>query len=270
MNVFWQTLRAELIKQRSDSFKGRMVFFSLLLWPALMFVSAYFAMKPYRNGAGSAISQFIPGGNVSLFLLSGFLIFQLFWTVVQSAWTFERERQMGTLELVWLTPASKMAFLFGRSIYALLSGMWMFVIFSVLIFVFVADFDKVLWGYFAFSLVLALISALVWGVFLCSICLFSRDSSFIYYIFQDPMSLFGGVRIPITVFPIWAKVCSFFFPVTYSLFLLREAIGGSISGAWWDMALALMVLNAGIIIVTIRILVKAESYARRNGSWTLF
>ncbi|WP_442601316.1 ABC transporter permease [Paenibacillus sp. KN14-4R] len=270
MSVFWQTLRAELIKQRSDAFKGRAIFFSLLLWPIVHFVSDYYAMKPYRTGAGSAISQFLPDGNVGLFLLSGVLIFQLFWTVVQSAWTFSSERQMGTLELIWLTPASKIAVLFGRSTYSLFSGMWMFAAFSVLVFVFVADFNQVLWGYFAISVVLSFISALVWGVFLCSICLFSRDSGFIYYMFQAPMSLFGGVRIPVTAFPMWAKICSLLFPVTYSLFLLREAIGGSISSSWWNMAAALIVLNVGLILITIRILGKAENHARKTGNWSMF
>lgn len=67
-------------------------------------------MQPFRTGAGSALSKVIPDGRIPLFLLSGYLVFQLYWTVVQAAWLFEQERKGGTLEVVFLTPASKMVF----------------------------------------------------------------------------------------------------------------------------------------------------------------
>lgn len=65
-------------------------------------------MQPFRTGAGSALSKVIPDGRIPLFLLSGYLVFQLYWTVVQAAWLFEQERKGGTLEVVFLTPASKL------------------------------------------------------------------------------------------------------------------------------------------------------------------
>lgn len=270
MKGFWSVFRAELIKQHHQSLGGKSVFFSLLLWPVLTFFAVYYSMKPYESGAGSALSQIIPEGNISLFLLSGFLVFQLFWTVVQSAWTFEWERKQGTLEMIYLTPSSKIAFLYGRSVYSLFNGMWMFFAFCVLTFLFIGNLTNVSWGYLSLSFIIMILSAVIWGAFLCSICLFSRDSGYLYYIFQAPMNLFGGVRVPPAVFPLWAKGLSLLFPVTYSLFLVREALYGQISSNWWITALGLVLINVLLIVGTIGILTKAESYARRQGNWTMF
>jgi ABC-2 type transport system permease protein len=266
----WRAFRAELYKQRRNDFGGsKVMFYSMLLWPVLTFLTTYYSFKPFRDGAGSALSRAIDG-DIALFLLSGFLVFQIFWTVVQSAWTFELERKQGTLEVVYLTPASKTIFLYGRSFYSLFNGMWMFFVFCALTFFFISNLNQVSWGYLLTSVFLMIISAVIWGAFLCALCLFSRDSGYLYYIFYGPMNLFGGVRIPPAVFPFWAKIAAALFPVTYSLFMLRQALEGQIDQTWWWMCAGLIIFNGLMIPVTYLILIKAERHARRQGSWTLF
>ncbi|WP_179884796.1 ABC transporter permease [Bacillus sp. AFS015802] len=271
MTRSWRAFRAELYKQHRNDFGGsKVIFYSLLMWPVLTFLTTYYSFKPFRDGAGSALAQVIEGGDIALFLLSGFLVFQIFWTVVQSAWTFELERKQGTLEVVYLTPASKTVFLYGRSVYSLFNGIWMFFVFCILTFFFISNLSGISWGYLAASLLLMIVSAVIWGAFLCALCLFSRDSGYLYYIFYGPMNLFGGVRIPPTVFPYWAKIAAALFPVTYSLFMLRQALEGQIDSTWWLMCGGLVLFNALLIPVTYGILTLAERHARRQGSWTLF
>ncbi|WP_019910618.1 ABC transporter permease [Paenibacillus sp. HW567] len=266
----WHALLAEISKQHRNRSKGKVVFFSLLLWPAFSFLTSYFTMKPYRSGAGSVLSRIIPDERVPLFLLSGYLVFQLFWTVVEAAWQFELERKAGTVEAVFLTPSSKIAFLYGRSLYSLFHGIWMFAVFSLLTFVFVSDASTVNWAALIPALLLIMVSAVIWGALLCAVSLFSRESSFLYYIFQTPMELFGGVRIPPAVFPAWATGLSALFPVTYSLILVRGALYDSIGPGWWQ---ALFTLIAGSLLLafcTRYLLYRAEKHARRKGNWTLF
>ncbi|MEK3965143.1 ABC transporter permease [Paenibacillus sp. FSL R7-0048] len=270
LHSLWFTLSAEITKQHRNRVKGRAVFFSLLLWPALTFLTTYFTMQPFRTGAGSALSTVIPDGRIPLFLLSGYLVFQLYWTVVQAAWLFEQERKGGTLEVVFLTPASKMAFLYGRSVYSLFHGIWMFACFSILTFIFLADVTTVNWGALLPVLILIMISAVIWGALLCAISLFSRDSGLLYYIFQAPMELFGGVRIPPAVFPAWATGLSLLFPLTYSLVLVRGALYDNIGTSWWWALGALIVGSACLVICTRYLLVRAEQHARVKGNWTLF
>lgn len=267
----WLTsLGAEILKQHRSRTAGKAVFFSLLLWPALGFVTAYFSMRPYRTGEGSVLSRVIPDGNIPLFLLSGYLVFQLFWTVVQSAWLFERERREGTLELVFMTPSSKTAFLFGRSLYSLLHGIWMFAVFAVLTFLFVAVVSRVHWLALTGALLLIVASAAIWGALLSALALFSRDAGFLYYIFQAPMELFGGVRVPPQVFPGWAAGLSLLFPVTYSLILVRGALYGSLGTGWRTACLTLLVFDLAVLGLSFLLLRYAERYARRKGSWTMF
>ncbi|GGF64454.1 multidrug ABC transporter permease [Paenibacillus albidus] len=266
----WLTLSAEVSKQHRNRVRGRSVFFSLLLWPVLTFLTSYYTMLPFRSGEGSALSRVIPDGQLPLFLLSGYLVFQLFWTVVQAAWLFGLERKDGTLEMIFLTPASKMAFLYGRSVYSLFHGIWMFAVFSLLTFWFVADVSPVKWGALLSALLLILISAVIWGAALCAVSLFSRDSGLLYYIFQAPMELFGGVRIPPTVFPAWATGFSLLFPVTYSLILVRGALYGDIGRSWWWALAVLIAGNLALIGCTRFILSRAERHARIKGNWHLF
>jgi ABC-2 type transport system permease protein len=270
MTSFIRALRAELSKQHKNAFTGKAVFFSLLLWPVLIFFTSWFAMKPFRTGGDSPLTRFIPDGNLPLFLLTGYLVFQLYWTVVQAAWTFERERKEGTLETVFLAPGSKLAFLIGRSLYSLGNGMWMFGAFAALTFLFVAPIGDVLWGHLLLALAVSLLSATVWGTLLCAISLFSRDSGYLYYIFQAPMELFGGVRIPVVALPAWGKWIALFFPVTYSLLTIRDAVSGTVTGNWWMMLGILFALSVILIPVVLLILSKAEDHARRSGSWTMF
>jgi ABC-2 type transport system permease protein len=266
----WMTIAAELKKQHRNRRKGRATFFSLLFWPIISFLTSYYTMKPYRTGEGSVLSRVILDERIPLFLLSGYLVFQLFWTVVEAAWIFEQERKDGTVETVFLTPASKIAFLYGRSLYSLLHGIWMFAAFSILTFVFVSDTASVNWTALTLALLLIIIAAIIWGAMLSAVSLFSRESSFLYYIFQTPMELFGGVRIPPAVFPAWATGLSALFPVTYSLILVRGALYGTTGRTWW---LALTVLVAGSLLLagcTRYILYRAERHARLKGNWSMF
>ncbi|MNL96590.1 ABC-2 type transporter [compost metagenome] len=270
LRSYLQHLTAEIRKQHRSRTKGKAALFSMLLWPALTLLTSYYAMKPYRAGAGSELANAITGGNVPLFLLSGYLVFQLYWTTVQAAWLFELERKEGTLELIFLSPSSKMAFLFGRSIYALLGGIWMFAGFSLLTFLFIADFTVIDWARLIPVILLIVVSAVIWGAMLSAVSLFSRDSGILYYVFQAPMELFGGVRIPPSVFPVWAKGLSLLFPVTYSLVLLRGALYGTTDGNW-NTALAIQIIaDILLVLLTRYLLVKAERYARIRGSLGLF
>lgn len=267
---FWQAFRAELSKQQRTSFSGRAVFFSLFLWPVLTFFSTYFSMKPFGDGADSPIARLLPDGNVLLFLATGYAIFQLYWSVVQSAWTFEWERKNGTLEMVFLAPGSRMAFLLGRSVHALFSGVWMFAAFAVCTSVFAWKGGAVPVWHLAAAIVLTLLAASAWGAFLSAICLFSRDSGFLYYVFQEPMQLFGSVSVPAAVFPVWGKICSFLFPVTYSLYLVRGALDGDTGALWWKYAAGLPAASLALLLAAAYLVRRAEAHARRTGSWTLF
>lgn len=279
-NRFWQAFRAELAKQQKNSFKGKAVFFSLCLWPVLTFFATYFSLRPFGIGGASSAAQgaataagytlHLPGGSMVLFLATGYAVFQLYWSVVQSAWTFEWERKNGTLEMVFLAPGSRLAFLLGRSVHALFSGVWMFTAFAVCTIAFSWQGGPLPVWPLLLAILLTLLAAAAWGALLSAVCLFSRDTGYLYTLFQEPMHLFGSVNIPASVFPLWGKLISFFFPVTYSLYLVRGALDGQTDARWWTCAAILPMAAIALLLAAWLLVRRAETHARRTGSWTLF
>ena len=60
-----------------------------------------------------------------------------FWSMVQNAWSMaNQERKGGTLEITFLSPANRLAMMYGRALGALIQEVWMFCCFSVFILVY--------------------------------------------------------------------------------------------------------------------------------------
>lgn len=53
------------------------------------------------------------------------------------------------------------------------------------------------WGLF--------IPALSWATFLNSVCIFMRDSSFVYTLIESTMEFLSDVRVPLLAFPFWIR-----------------------------------------------------------------
>lgn len=104
-------LWAEMVKEHRHSFHSKMVYFSLLIWPAIMFVTAYYSFAPFRLGADSPLARFLSPEQLPLFLLTGYLGYIFFWCLVQSAWQMSFEREAGTMEMIFISPVNRLAFL---------------------------------------------------------------------------------------------------------------------------------------------------------------
>jgi ABC-2 type transport system permease protein len=262
---------AEMRKSHRHNFNNRLMYFSLFLWPVIQFINAYYAFKPFNLGQNSPLSRFVPVEKLGLFLITGCLAYIFFWSLVQSAWMMGYERQQGTLELILLTPASRTLVMFSRAAANLVEAVWMFSIFAILTILFMGGLHIAHWWLLPFAVMVLLLSAVVWGGFLNTIFLFSRDAGFLYTIFEAPMEFFSGVRMPIMAFPIWAKVISFLFPLTFVLNILRAIVMdgktlGSICIPLIELAIILIALTAASFIL-VRY---AEKHAKDTGNLTFF
>ena len=71
------------------------------------------------------------------FLGTGFMSYTCYWSMVQNAWTMaNRERKGGTLEITFISPANRLAMMYGRALGALIQEVWMFCCFCVFILVY--------------------------------------------------------------------------------------------------------------------------------------
>jgi len=85
------------------------------------------------------------------------------------------------------------------------------------------------------------------------------------------MEIFSGVKVPTVLFPLWAKIVSFIFPLTYAIEAVRKVF---LSGSTlYDLRGFLLV---GILIILILyslsliILKRVELHSRKTGNLTLF
>lgn len=270
---FLRILRAEFVKQHRNYFQSKLIYFSMLIWPALSFTAAYYMYRPFVASPELA-SRLVAGGDpraVALFILTGYLGYTFFWSLVQSAWQFSWERFHGTLECLFLSPANRLGFILGNGLAALVESVWLFFVFAVGVLSMLGGLGgKPLYAYPLALLALAL-PAVGWGTLLNSVFIFSRDSGFLYTILDEPMGFFAGVRVPTSVFPLWAKFIGFLFPLTFSLRVVRGQLleGASLRSGLMGVA-GLALLSLGLLLLSALLVRQGEVHAKRTGSLTLF
>lgn len=271
MKQFWKVIIAEAYKQHKNYFHSKIIYFTMLIWPVLLFLTAYYTYKPFRLEAASKHISYLTEGNLITFILIGYIAQMFFRSFVQSAWFFSFERTNGTLELIYLSPANRIALIFGNVISSLLQNVWLFVVFSIGIAIVLKNivFPGILMS--IVGILFLVIPSIMWGGLLNSIFLFSRDTRILFTILEEPMELFAGVKIPVSIFPLWAKGISYIFPLTYSIKILRRIFleGESLIDLIPILSFVLC-LSLFMLILTIIFLKLGERHAKRTGNMALF
>ncbi|HLZ62472.1 MAG TPA: ABC transporter permease [Ktedonosporobacter sp.] len=268
-----RVIAAEMLKQHRSLFGNKLTYFSLLIWPGLQLLTAYYMYKPFLGASGIIKNWTLastPQG-IFLFVTTGMLGFTFFWSLVQSAWQFSWERFNGTLELLFLTPVNRLALLVANGAMALIQSTWLFLVFSIGLIFLVGRLKVAHPAMFFVAFIGLFIPSVAWGAFLNSIFIFSRDAGFLYTILDEPMSFFAGVRIPLFALPVWVRVIGAIFPLALSLSVLRGSLLEAASlTALWPQLLALLGMSAVLIVAAACLLKWGEDHARRSGSLTLF
>jgi ABC-2 type transport system permease protein len=269
MEKFLQVVRAEMIKQHKNYFHSKMIYVSLFIWPIISFISSYYSFKPFN--LEKMPLPYLSQENLIIFILLGYICMNFFRSLVQSAWFFSFERQYGTLELIYLSPTNRLAVILGNAISSVLESVWVMVVFSGCMFILKHKYLNV--NFLAAFLVICLmmVMAVMWGMLLNALFLFSRDTGFLFTVLEEPMEIFSGVKVPTMVFPLWAKMISFMFPLTYAVeamrrvFLNREGIH-EIQGFIQISGLLIMIMT----ILTHVCLILGERHAKKTGNMALF
>lgn len=266
------SVKAEAIKQHKSVYHSNLMYFSMLIWPVLHLLSSYYSYKPFEGSAASElVSKWVGEDMIFAFILFGYISFMFFKCFVQSAWRFSFERTSGTLEIIYLTPANRLGIMLGNALASLFESAWMFTVFCMGALLFFTDLNisSIFMPVIAiFSLV---IPSICWGIFMNSLFMFSRDTGIFFTLFQDPMELFGGSKIPFPAFPIWAKLIGGFFPLTWSTTIVRKIFmhGAIIADIKVELVL-LSLISVGLFLLTLLLLRKSEAYAKKTGNMALF
>lgn len=209
----------EIKKYYKLSLKERKNIYVTFLWPILIFIHTYFSYKPFW-GMNINFAEFKNTRDLLDFLIIGVLTYNCFFSLVRSALFMRREREDGVLELIMLSPANKIALMYGRTLGAFIQNTWMFWGFSILVMGITNGFAWVPLKLLKIFLIISVFSC-VWGGFINTIFLFSRDAEIVFYLLDEPMMFFSGVKVPVRVFPFIGKIIAFCFPLTYVLIWVR-------------------------------------------------
>lgn len=266
-------LRAEALKQHRRIFGSKLVVCSMLLWPLLTLAGAYYTLQPLAATPGIAGRWPLAADPERLlaFLATGALGFTFFFSMVQSAWHFSFERQTGTLELLFLSPANRLVLVIGNGFGALVQNAWLFACFVAAMLTLLDVIDVAHPGMYAVVFLAVLVPAVAWGAFLNSLLIFSRDSAFLYTLLDDPMWFASGVRLPTFALPGWLQAVGSVLPLTGSLMVVRGALldGQGVGDLAGELA-GLAVLSAVLLLGAVVALKAGEARARRTGQLRLF
>jgi ABC-2 type transport system permease protein len=224
MILFIKVVSAEAIKQFKNKLHSVWVFFSMLLWPVLAFATTYYQFKPFSFDAVRQRMGYLSDESLITYIMIGYFAMVFFRSFVQSAWEFSSERMYGTLELIYLSPANRVAVMLGNALASLVTNVWMFAVFMVGIFGLFNKIPVINLTLLILALALMVLMSILWGMLLNALFLFTRDSGMLFTLLEEPMELFSGVKIPVSIFPVWAKAIGALFPLTYAIALLRGIV----------------------------------------------
>ncbi len=159
------------------------------------------------------------------FLVPGLLgiIMQLV-TLFLTSFAIVRERELGTLEQLFVTPVGRAGLLLGKLIpYAIMGAVETLVAMTVMVYVFGVPINGDLWLLLATS-VLFLVTALGLGLLLSTIARTQLQATQFAYIIMLPSVLLSGFMFPREAMPLPIYLVSFLIPVTYFLEILRGII----------------------------------------------
>ncbi|MHB8129951.1 MAG: ABC transporter permease [Mobilitalea sp.] len=269
MTAFMKTFLAEIKKQHKNYFHNKTIYISLFLWPILSFITTYYSFRSF-DLTKSKVS-YITIDNVVVYLLLGYMCMSFFRSLVQSAWRFSFERITGTLELIFLSPTNRAAVLLGNAVSSLFESVIVMMVFTISLLIMKSEEVQmqVIPCIVVFVIIIGM--AVTWGMFLNSLFLFSRDTDFLFTILEEPMEIFSGVKVPTTLFPLWAKVISVIFPLTYAIEAMRKVVlmGSSLYDVRGFILIGLIIII--ILLSAIMVILKiVEKHIRITGNITLF
>ncbi len=253
-------------------FSSRTIFWTLAL-PLANGLYLYFMYLPFA--AETVNLQFSNKSylvGLTGFTLVGQLLYTFFTMMLLAGASFEAERWQGTLETVLLTPASRIAILFGGALANALNYVWMLVavVFSWIVFL---QVGVVITDFLALSLsfLLSYTAIVALGMCLEAFFIYSRRGGMVVAWFQEPIMFLSGQIFPLQSMPVVLLPLSYLLPLTFGLISVRLTLLGGANLFEVAVPLGALVLMTAVFLVLAKYLVKhAERRAKYRANLAMF
>jgi len=271
--MFTRVVLTEAVKSLKIYFFSLRTLFWALALPLGNGLYLYFLYLPFETK--SLDLQFNSATytvNLVGFTVVGQLLYSFFTMMLLAGASFDAERWQGTLEVLLLSPANRLAVLLGGALANALNYMWMLTalvlswIMVIHASVFVTDF----WA-LSISLVLSYLAMIALGMCLETIYIYSRRGSILTAWFQEPVMFLSGQVFPLQSLPTFLLPLSYLLPLTFGLMAVRLTLLSGASMSSVAIPLAALALMAVIFFTLASVLVGyAERRAKVNATLTEF
>lgn len=166
--------------------------------------------------------------NVGVYILVGVGLINLWGTILySSASDIERERGMGTLEVIFTTPSDFRTIFLGKVLSNIFLGLLSMAI-SYVMLKFVLNINIIIQNVFLFwvSLLVTVILFAIMSILLAYVFTLSRSARLLMNILEYPIYILCGIVLPINILPKYIQILSYIFPPTWCAKILRECISG--------------------------------------------
>jgi len=267
VRAFFAAARKELRQQR----RYPTLFLGQLFWPVMLPASWVLMGHAYSGNDPAALAAFAEragSSNVAVFVFVGYAMYNWLSVLLWGPGTALRQEQLrGTLEAVFVTPASRLVPLFGPGMSALLPMAVITATNLVALRVFFGVAPPLSALVQAAVVVVLGIPALyaIGALFAASVLRFGEVAPVVQLV-RGMFVLACGITFPVAMLPVWAQVWAKLMPPTYIVDDIRRVLlgGEGVTDVAGDISIVLA-LAALAAILSVAVFRYLEASARRTG-----
>ena len=274
MNLFLADVRAFFAAARKELRQQRRyptLFLGQLFWPVMLPASWVLMGHAYSGNDPAALAAFAEragSSNVAVFVFVGYAMYNWLSVLLWGPGTALRQEQLrGTLEAVFVTPASRLVPLFGPGMSALLPMAVITATNLVALRVFFGVAPPLSALVQAAVVVVLGIPALyaIGALFAASVLRFGEVAPVVQLV-RGMFVLACGITFPDAMLPVWAQVWAKLMPPTYIVDDIRRVLlgGEGVTDVAGDISIVLA-LAALAAILSVAVFRYLEASARRTG-----
>jgi ABC-2 type transport system permease protein len=248
------------------------LFAGFLFWPIALPLAYVFQAEAYAGNQPAALDAFAQRAGtteIAGFLFLGWAAYMWISMILWGPGTSLRNEQVrGSLEALFMTPASRLVILFGPVVSQIVWALWMFAVVGGALVIFFGVAITPLAAVRALGVILVAVPALYGlGALFASVVLRFGEVSALVQTVRGIFTVFCGMTFPIIILPEWARAVALALPPTYLIGDLRRVLlaGSDLAALVPELAI-LAVLGlalCGFAVIAFR---RTERYARRGGS----
>jgi ABC-2 type transport system permease protein len=247
-------------------------FLGFLFWPIALPLAYVYQAQGYAGGSQAAVNAFAQRAGtaeIAGFLFLGWAAYMWISMILWGPGTALREEQVrGSLEALFMTPASRLVVLFGPVVSQILWALWMFaVVGGALVLLYGVPISP-LAALRAVGVVLVAVPALYGlGALFATVVLRFGEVGALVQVVRGLFTVFCGMTFPIVILPEWGRALALALPPTYLIGDLRSVLLTSSDLASLAPSLVMMLaLGIGLCAFAIVAFRRTERFARRGGS----